>query len=178
MNFNPWHNVGTGEGQPDVVNSIIEISKGSRAKYEVDKETGMLKLDRVLYSSVTYPANYGFIPQTMGEDRDPLDILVLSQISVQPLCLVRANVIGVMRMVDQGLPDDKILAVAATDPSVNYVKSVSELPDYLFAEMKHFFEQYTKLENKTVTIDGFQGIDVAREVIAASIKLYKEAFKV
>src|ERR1051325_4283238 len=113
MTFNPWHNVEIGSSAPDIGNSIIEIAKGSKAKYDLDKATGMLRLDRLLYSSVYYPANYGFIPRTLGDDHDPLDILVMSQIEIEPLCIVRAQVIGVMRMIDQGEGDDKILAVAA-----------------------------------------------------------------
>src|SRR5947209_1814491 len=121
---NPWHDVQIGDGTPDIVRAIIEIPRGSRAKYELDKESGLLKLDRVLYSSVHYPANYGFIPRTLGDDHDPLDILVLSQIEIQPLCIVLAKVIGVMRMVDSGEGDDKVLAVAADDISVNYIDSI------------------------------------------------------
>ena len=114
--FNPWHHVSAGNNLPDFVNGIIEIPKGTRAKYELDKDSGLLKLDRVLYSSVYYPANYGFIPQTYCEDHDPLDILILSQIDIVPLCIVPAKVIGVMRMLDNGEADDKIIAVAAGDP--------------------------------------------------------------
>jgi inorganic pyrophosphatase len=150
MNFHEWHDVPVGDGQPHVVNSIVEISKGSRAKYELDKATGLLRLDRVLYSSVYYPANYGFIPRTLGEDGDPLDILVFSQVAVEPLCLVYSKVIGVMRMIDGGLADDKVIAVAATDVSVNYFDEITSLPEYLHREMKHFFEEYTVLENKIV----------------------------
>ncbi|MGB5024377.1 MAG: inorganic diphosphatase, partial [Saprospiraceae bacterium] len=118
--MNPWHDVSPGEQTPEFVNGIIEIPKGTRAKYEIDKVSGLLKLDRVLYSSVYYPANYGFIPRTLCEDKDPLDILVLSQLEFVPLCLVSAKVIGVMRMSDQGDADDKIIAVCAGDPSVNH----------------------------------------------------------
>src|SRR5689334_13245376 len=115
MNFNPWHSVSVGKKAPETVNGIIEIPKGSRAKYELDKESGLLKLDRVLYSSVFYPANYGFIPQTYCDDNDPLDILILSQVEIVPLCIVPARVVGVMRMIDGGEADDKIIAVAAGD---------------------------------------------------------------
>ena len=128
--FNPWHMVSPGENIPQTVNGIIEIPKGSRGKYELDKESGMLKLDRVLYSSVYYPANYGFIPKTYCDDNDPLDILIISQIDVVPMCLVEAKVIGVMRMLDNGEADDKIIAVAANDMSVNYINDISELKDF------------------------------------------------
>ncbi|MDX9812466.1 MAG: inorganic diphosphatase, partial [Bacteroidales bacterium] len=114
--FNPWHCVSPGDKLPNIVNGVIEIPKGSRAKYELDKESGLLRLDRVLYTSVYYPANYGFIPQTYCGDKDPLDILILSQIEVVPLTIVPAKVIGVMRMLDGGEADDKIIAVAAGDP--------------------------------------------------------------
>jgi inorganic pyrophosphatase len=120
----PWHGASYGEKAPDQVNALIEIPKGSRAKYEVDKDTGLLRLDRVIYSSFHYPVNYGFIPQTLGYDGDPLDILVLCSQSIQSLCLVEANVIGNMQMIDQGQADDKIIAVASKDPSVNHYKKM------------------------------------------------------
>ncbi|MGH2643252.1 MAG: inorganic diphosphatase, partial [Chitinophagaceae bacterium] len=126
--FNPWHHVSAGDHIPEIVNGIVEIPKGSRAKYELDKKSGLLRLDRVLYSSVYYPANYGFIPQSYGADNDPLDILILSQIDFNPLCIVRAKVVGVMQMIDQGEADDKIIAVAADDVSVNYVNNIDQLP--------------------------------------------------
>lgn len=176
MNFHPWHHIPPGDASPETVSAIIEIPKGSRAKYELDKEFGVLRLDRVLYSSVYYPANYGFIPQTLGDDLDPLDILVLSQVDIQPLCMVRSNVIGVMRMIDGGKEDDKIIAVAATDVSVSHIASVDIVPEYLHREMKHFFEEYTRLENKTVTVDAFQGKDVAYSIIRRSIEAYRNTF--
>jgi len=137
--MNPWHNVGFGENSPSIINGIIEIPKGSRAKYELDKESGLLKLDRVLYSSVYYPANYGFIPQTYCDDKDPLDILIISQVDVVPMCIVEAKVIGVMRMIDGGEADDKIIAVAAGDPSVNHFNDISELPQHFISEIRNFF---------------------------------------
>lgn len=176
MNFNPWHNVEIGGEQPDFVNSIIEIPKGSKAKYELDKETGMLRLDRVLFASVYYPANYGFIPQTLGEDHDPLDILVLSQINVQPLCIVRAKVIGVMRMIDAGEADDKVIAVAADDVSVSHIEAIDELPVHFHSELKHFFEEYKKLENKTVLVEKFQDKEIAKAIIKTAIDDYRKEF--
>src|SRR6188768_1410510 len=122
--LHPWHGVEVGPSAPRIVNAVIEIPKGSRAKYEIDKPSGLLRMDRVIHSSFHYPVNYGFIPQTLGDDKDPLDILVLSSVSVTPLCLVEARVIGVMQMVDSGDADDKIIAVAHTDPSVNYIKNI------------------------------------------------------
>ncbi|MEO8762584.1 MAG: inorganic diphosphatase [Bacteroidia bacterium] len=177
MNFNPWHQVSIGKNYPDVVQAIIEIPKGSKAKYELDKDTGMLRLDRVLYSSVFYPANYGFIPQTLGEDHDPLDILVLSQIEIQPLCIVNAKVIGVMRMIDNNEGDDKIIAVCADDVSVNHINTMDELPAYLLSELKNFFEDYKKLENKMVLVEGFQDKEIAKNIIQKSITDYQQEFK-
>ena len=176
MNMNPWHDVEIGEESPDIVQSIIEIPKGSKAKYELDKKTGLLRLDRVLYSSVYYPANYGFIPRTLGDDHDPLDILVISQIDVQPLCIVRAQVIGVMQMVDSGEGDDKILAVAADDKSVNHISDVSQMPEHFYSELRHFFEEYKRLEKKTVLVENFQDKAKAIEIIDRSIENYKANF--
>src|SRR5439155_3509753 len=126
----PWHGVSYGDGAPRVVNAIIEIPEGSRSKYEVDKKTGLLKLDRVVYSSFHYPINYGFIPQTLGQDGDPLDILVLCSQVIQPLCLVEATVIGNMQMIDSGEQDDKIIAVATKDPSVNHISEIDAVPPH------------------------------------------------
>jgi len=145
--LHPWHGAHYGDKSPAIVNGLIEISQGSRAKYEIDKTTGLLKLDRVIYSSFHYPVNYGFIPQTLGLDNDPLDILVLCSQSIQPLCLVEATVIGNMQMIDTGEQDDKIIAVATKDPSVNHMTDIEELPKHFFNELKHYFEQYKVLEN-------------------------------
>ena len=174
--MNPWHDVKIGAKQPDTVQAIIKISKGSRAKYELDKESGMLRLDRVLYSSVHYPANYGFIAQTLGKDHDPLDILVLSQIDVQPLCIVRAKVIGVMRMIDAGEGDDKIIAVAADDVSVNHIDDIKQLPEHFNSELRHFFEEYKKLENKTVLVEDFQDREMAKKIIDTAVQDYRKEF--
>ncbi|MCH2230060.1 MAG: inorganic diphosphatase [Crocinitomicaceae bacterium] len=174
---NPWHKVSVGDNAPELVNGIIEIPKNTRAKYELDKESGLLMMDRVLFSSMYYPANYGFIPQTYCDDKDPLDILVLSQITIVPMCLVEARVIGVMRMIDGGEMDDKIIAVAANDMSVNHITDISELPEHFLKEMKNFFEDYKKLENKTVEVDDFQNAEVAKKVVAKSIEDYKEYVK-
>lgn len=174
--FNPWHHVSPGDNMPEIVNGIIEIPKGTRAKYELDKESGLLILDRVLYSSVYYPANYGFIPQTYCDDKDPLDILILSQIDVVPMCIVPAKVIGVMQMLDNGEADDKIIAVAAGDPSISHINDISELPPHFISEMRSFFEDYKKLEKKTVVVEEFLGKDVANKIIQESFDLYKEKF--
>ncbi len=174
--LHPWHGAHYGNKSPQTVNGVIEIPQGSRAKYEIDKATGLLKLDRVIYSSFHYPINYGFIPQTLGEDGDPLDILVMCSESIQPLCLVEAYVIGNMQMIDTGVADDKIIAVAAKDPTVNYIKNINELPPPFFAILKNYFEQYKVLENKQVEIDEFQPQGAAYKVIEQAIALYKTKF--
>lgn len=174
---NPWHDVTFGENAPKVVNGIIEIPKGNRAKYELDKDSGMLKLDRVLFSSVYYPANYGFIPQTYCDDNDPLDILVISQIDIVPMCIVSAKVIGVMRMIDGGEADDKIIAVAEGDPSVSHINDIAELPQHFISELQSFFEDYKKLEHKTVKVEGFQNNELAREIVSKAMQDYQAKFK-
>jgi inorganic pyrophosphatase len=174
--FNPWHHVSPGDQIPEFVHAIIEIPKGTRAKYELDKDSGLLKLDRVLYSSVYYPANYGFIPQSYCEDKDPLDILVISQIDVVPLCIVPAKVIGVMRMLDNGEADDKIIAVAAGDPSVSHIKDIGELPQHFISELRHFFEEYKTLEHKAVVVEEFLDKTLAQNILKESLVMYKNLF--
>lgn len=176
MNIHPWHDLDYGKEAPSKVTGVIEIPKNCRAKYELDKDSGMLILDRVLYSSINYPANYGFIPKTYCDDGDPLDILVISQIEIVPMCLVEAKVIGVMRMLDGGEMDDKVIAVAANDMSVNHINNISELPPHTVKELRSFFEDYKKLENKTVVVEEFQGKEVALKIIEKSILDYKEQF--
>ncbi len=173
---NPWHKVRLGDNAPEVVNGIIEIPKNTRAKYELDKESGLLLMDRVIFSSMYYPANYGFIPRTYCDDDDPLDILVLSQINVVPMCIVSAKVIGVMRMLDDGEKDDKIIAVAANDMSVNYMNDITDLPVHFVKELQNFFEDYKKLENKTVEIEEFQNREVALRVVKQSMVDYRNKF--
>lgn len=173
----PWHGAHYGENAPQIVNALIEIPQGSRAKYEVDKATGLLRLDRVIYSSFHYPVNYGFIPKTLGQDGDPLDILVLCSQAIQSLCLVDAKVIGNMQMIDTGQVDDKIIAVAANDPSVNHYNRTEDLPQHFLLELRNFFEQYKVLENKIVAIDNFQDKDTACKIIRDAIDFYEENFK-
>ena len=174
--LHPWHGVAYGDNAPAQVNALIEIPKGSSCKYEIDKTSGLLKLDRVIYSSFHYPVNYGFIPKTLGDDGDPLDILVLCNESIASLCLVNATVIGNMQMIDNDEKDDKIIAVAANDPSVNHIKNIAELPKHFLDVLKNFFEQYKVLENKKVEIDNFQDKATAYKVIEDSITMYKAHF--
>jgi inorganic pyrophosphatase len=174
--LHPWHGAATGDEAPQIVNALIEISQGSKSKYEIDKKTGLLKLDRIIYSSFHYPVNYGFIPQTLGKDGDPLDILVMCSESIQPLCLVEAFVIGNMQMIDSGLIDDKIIAVAVRDPGVNYITNLNEVPQHIFKVLKNYFEQYKVLENKKVEINDFQDKEKAFEIINESIQFYKETY--
>lgn len=173
---NPWHNVSYGENVPEVVTSIIEIPKNSKAKYELDKKSGLLRLDRVLFSAVHYPANYGFIPQTYGDDHDPLDILVICSIDVMPLSLIDAKVIGVMQMIDNDEKDDKIIAVAQNDMSVNHIEDIEELPPHTLVEMKRFFEDYKNLEQKQVIVKRFLNKEEAYKIIIEAIELYKVTF--
>ncbi len=170
--FNPWHHVGYGNEAPEVVTAIVEIPHGSKGKFELDKESGMLRLDRVLFSSVHYPAHYGFIPQTFCDDKDPLDIMVLTSIELPYMCLIDAKVIGVMHMVDQGEADDKIIAVAANDMSWNHINDINELPPHTLLEMRRFFEDYKALEDKEVLVNEFMGRDVAIKIVEESMKLY------
>lgn len=173
---NPWHQVSPGSNMPESVNAIIEISNGSKGKYELDKESGLLILDRVMSSAVTYPANYGFIPQTYCDDKDPLDILVICSVDIMPMSLVEAKIIGVMNMVDGGEQDDKIIAVAKNDPVMNYINNIEELPPHTMKEIVQFFETYKALENKQVVVEGVQRREKAQEILLESLELYKQTF--
>ncbi|HRN91737.1 MAG TPA: inorganic diphosphatase [Ferruginibacter sp.] len=174
--LHPWHGVSPGPSAPEIVWSVIEIAKGSRGKYELDKATGLMKLDRVIYSSFHYPVNYGFIPRTLGQDSDPLDILVLCSENIHPGCLVEATVIGNMQMVDNNEMDDKIIAVATSDPSVSHIQSIEALPKHFVAQLRNYFEQYKVLENKVVKIDSFQDKQTACTIIEQALAFYKENF--
>lgn len=174
--LNPWHDVELGDGLPHIFPAIIEVPKGSKTKYELDKKTGMIKVDRILYSSVQYPANYGFIPRTLGEDHDPLDVLVLGQERVYPLSIMRAKPIGVMKMLDQGEADDKIIAVHADDPEYSHFNTIGELAPHRMAAVKRFFEDYKALEKKKVIVEDFLGRDEAIHILEASITLYNQNF--
>ncbi|WII70703.1 inorganic diphosphatase [Bdellovibrio sp. 22V] len=171
--MNPWHDISPGEKVPEIVTALIEIPSGSKTKFEIDKKSGLLKVDRVLYSSVHYPANYGFIPQTYCGDKDPLDILVLGQAQVYPLSLMRARPIGCMTMLDQGEMDDKIIAVHADDPEMANIFSIADLAPHTLKEIQNFFEIYKGLENKKIEVEGFKDRNEAYNVIADSIRLYE-----
>ncbi|MDB5390428.1 MAG: Inorganic diphosphatase [Planctomycetaceae bacterium] len=167
-----WHDVTPGEGLPEEFVTVIEIPRGSSIKYELDKPTGLLKLDRMLYSAVYYPANYGFIPQTLAEDDDPLDVLVLCQEAVNPLTLVRARAIGVMTMIDMGKKDHKILAVAVDDPEFNTFTEASQLPPHRLAILRRFFQDYKMLEGKAVEVEEFMPSSAAFPIIEAALECY------
>ncbi len=171
---NPWHDVDPDEGAlPLRFTSIIEIPLGSSSKYELDKQTGFLRLDRVLYSAVYYPANYGFIPRTLGDDGDPLDVLVLGAEPVYPLTLVAARAIGAIAMKDQDEIDHKIIAVHVNDPEYNSYRDVRELPPHRLAVLKRFFEDYKALENKRVEVDDIMHVESAGPVIEQALSVYK-----
>jgi inorganic pyrophosphatase len=172
--MHPWHDVELGEHIEAHFRAIIEISKGSKLKYELDKRTGLLWLDRVLYSAVHYPANYGFLPQTFCPDDDPLDVLVLGQEPVVPLCILRARAIGVLTMTDDKGQDDKIIAVHVDDPEYAHYRDISELPPHRLKELERFFLDYKVLENKRVNVENMQGRVVAEEVIRAGVRLYQD----
>jgi len=169
---NAWHDVTPGQHLPTEFTAVIEIPMGSSVKYELDKETGLLRLDRILYSAVYYPANYGFIPQTLAEDDDPLDVLVLCQEAVAPLTLVKARAIGLMTMIDSGKKDHKVLAVAMDDPEYNTFREASELPVHRLTMLRRFFQDYKTLEGKAVDVDEFQPATISLPVIEEALARY------
>ena len=174
--MNIWHDIDPKVIKPDDFYAVIEISKGSNCKYELDKSSGMLKLDRVLFTATHYPANYGFIPRTFADDGDPLDVLVLCSAPIIPMTLVRVHPIGVMRMVDGGKLDDKIIAVPVSDPQFQGIKSMDELPRHLFDEIMHFFKVYKQLENKKTSVKEMFDRDEAVAIVKDAISSYKEKF--
>ena len=174
--MNIWHDIDPKVIRPDDFYAVIEISKGSNCKYELDKSSGMLKLDRVLFTATHYPANYGFIPRTFADDGDPLDVLVLCSAPIIPMTLVRVYPIGVMRMIDGGKLDDKIIAVAVSDPNYNKIKSIDELPPHIFDEIMHFFTVYKQLENKQTAVKSLFNYNEAMEIIKTAIKSYEDNF--
>lgn len=173
---NIWHDISPSRITKNDFIAVIEIEKGSKKKYELDKETGHLILDRILYTSTHYPANYGLIPRTYADDGDPLDVLLLCSEVIQPLSLVRCYPIGVITMKDQGRLDEKIIAIPFHDPTYNTYHDVSELPSHIFTEMSHFFTVYKNLEGKETVVDELEGADAAREVIQKCLDAYIEKF--
>ena len=172
--MNIWHNISPKRINSDDFVAVIEIPKGSKKKYELDKETGLIMLDRILHTSTHYPANYGLIPRTYADDNDPLDVLVLCSERLYPMTLVRCYPIGVIRMMDSGHMDDKIIAIPFNDPNYNMYHDISELPRHVFDEMSHFFRVYKELENKTV--NEVENAEVARKIIQSDIDHYIEKF--
>lgn len=171
-----WHDMNPRRITPEDFISVIEISKGGKNKYELDKETGYIMLDRVLHTSTHYPANYGFIPRTYGDDGDPLDVLLLCSEAIAPLTLVRSYPIGVISMLDSGKPDEKIIAIPFNDPNYNMYKDISDIPKHIFEEMTHFFKVYKALEGKETKVDNVEGKEKALEVIEHCIQNYVQCF--
>lgn len=174
--MNIWHDIEEERIKKDDFIAVIEISKGGKNKYELDKKTGMLKLDRVLYTATHYPANYGFIPKTYAEDDDPLDVLVLCQEEIVPLTLVECYPIGVLKMIDGNKKDEKIIAIAKDDPFWNGYKNITELPKHIMEEIRHFFKVYKQLEGKKTEIDRMEEKEEAIHIIERSIEQYKKKF--
>lgn len=175
--MNIWHDISPEEVTDGRFSAVIEISKGSRCKYELDKSNGMLRLDRVLYTATHYPANYGFIPRTYADDGDPLDVLVLCSESIVPMTLVEVYPIGAMRMIDGGKLDDKIIAVPTSDPTYRGIQSIDELPPHIFDEIMHFFTVYKQLENKQTAVQMLVDYNDAKAIIKEAIDYYNELFK-
>ncbi|WP_186646125.1 inorganic diphosphatase [Fluviispira vulneris] len=175
--WHPWHAVSIGKKVPSVVTAIIEIPRGSKNKYEIDKESGLLLLDRVMSSPMFYPINYGFIPQTYCDDGDALDIMVIGQDPAQPMCMMNAKVIGVMKMIDGGETDDKILAVHADDPQYKHFTDIEEIQKsnpHMLREIEQFFKTYKLLDNKKVEVSGWYSKAEAEKVVLESIELYNK----
>lgn len=174
--MNLWHDLELGEKAPETFNVIIEIPKGSKNKYEIDKKTGLIKLDRAMKTAQDYPFDYGFSPQTLWEDNDPLDVIVLTTYPLAPNILVEVRPVAVMHMIDSGEGDDKILAVPVDDPRWDEVKDLGDLNPHMLKEIKHFFETYKSIENKVVEVGGFEGKQQATEAVERSVTLYNEKY--
>lgn len=174
--MNIWHDMSNRRISPEKYFGVIEISKGSKTKYEIDKETGLLMVDRVLYTSTHYPANYGFIPRTYADDGDPLDILVLCTESIIPMTLIECYPIGVIKMLDNGHLDEKIISIPFGDPTYANIKDITDVPEHVFNEMKHFFSIYKALENKETIVDDVAGRDEAIKIVASAIESYRYKF--
>ena len=174
---NIWHDISPKRIQAEDFICVVEIPKGSKKKYELDKETGYLMLDRILHTSTHYPANYGFIPRTYGDDNDPLDVLLLCSEQIEPMTLVRAYPIGVISMIDNNHNDEKIIAIPINDPSYNMYKNISDLPQHIFDEMAHFFTVYKALEGKETAVDKVEEKSVAQYIIKKCMRFYREKFE-
>lgn len=175
--MNIWHDLDDSRVSKESFICCIEISKGSKKKYELDKDTGLIILDRILYTSTHYPANYGFIPKTYADDNDPLDVLVLCQETLEPMSLVKCRPLGVVKMIDSGDIDEKIIAVVENDPFMANYKTIDDLPTHMLEEMKHFFRVYKELEGKNTYIEKVENLDSAKLIIGNCLKAYKEKFK-
>lgn len=176
MALHLWHSLATGPNPPEIVYAVIEVPKGSRNKYEYSKRAGVIKLDRVLYSPLHYPGDYGFIPQSYYEDGDPMDILVMMNESTFPGCVVEARVLGMLKMIDRGEHDYKLLAAPATDPSFSHYQTFEDVPQHYLDEVRHFFLVYKQLEGATVEIEGWVGTAEARQAVLDSMRIYREKF--
>jgi inorganic pyrophosphatase len=172
--IHPWHDVTPGSKLPQEFNSVIEIPFGSSVKYELDKASGLIKLDRILYSAVYYPANYGFVPQTLAEDDDPLDVLVLCQEPVVPLTIIHARAIGLMTMIDSGKKDHKIIAIATEDPEFNTYREAAEMPSHRLLMLRRFFQDYKQLEGKSVEVDEIEPAARAYPILEDALRRYSE----
>jgi inorganic pyrophosphatase len=175
--IHPWHDLEPGEKVPEEFDAVIEIPRGSNVKYELDKPSGLIRMDRVLYSAVYYPANYGFIPQTLAEDGDPLDVLVLCQESVVPLALIHARTVGLMTMVDSGTMDHKIIAVATEDPEFNSYQEANEIPSHYLLTLRRFFQDYKQLEKKAVDVEEIGPAKTAYPIIKDASKRYTKKYR-
>ena len=175
--MNIWHDISSDRIAPDNFSVLIEISKGSNCKYELDKETGLLKLDRILYTATHYPQNYGFIPHTYADDGDPLDVLLICSVPIQPMTLVQAYPIGNIRMIDGGKLDDKIIAIPFSEPNYNDIKNIDELPPHIFDEIMHFFKVYKQLEHKQTDVQSLSDRESALKIIQDAIDLYGKSFQ-
>lgn len=173
---NIWHDISPKRITPEEFMCVVEIPKGSKNKYELDKETGLLMLDRILHTSTHYPANYGFIPRTYGDDGDPLDVLLLCEQTLEPLALVKAYPIGVISMIDNGRNDEKIIAIPCNDPTYNHYTDIDQLPKHIFEEMSHFFKVYKNLEHKDTAVNEVSGKEVAVQIVKEAIDHYIECF--
>lgn len=176
MKTNLWHDISLGKNAPKEINVIVEVPKHSKNKYEIDKETGLIALDRAMHTAQDYPFDYGFVPQTLWDDGDALDVVLLTTYPLFPGILVDARPVAVMHMIDGGDGDDKVIAVPMNDPRWDHVRDLSDINKHTIKEMEHFFTTYKKIQNKVVEVSGFEGIDAAHAAVEKSIKLYKDKF--